>query len=103
MLREIMQGHGDRLVADHIGVVGTIPLRCDTIESFRDVIANPPDVVLHPDRSVPHAQVVALFEHAPVKPQILAVDENVFSRPGPRIVAAAQRLNAILDGRSAAR
>ena len=65
--------------------------------SVEAVIANPPDVVLHPDRSVPHAQVVALFEHALVKPRIFAVDENVFSRPGPRIVAAAQRLNAILD------
>ena len=65
--------------------------------SIEALLANPPDVVLHPDKSVPHAQVVALFVNSPKKPEVVAVDENVFSRPGPRIVEAARRLNAILD------
>jgi iron complex transport system substrate-binding protein len=65
--------------------------------SMEALLANPPDVVLHPDRSVRHDQVVALFANSPKKPEVVAVDENVFSRPGPRIVEAAKRLNAILD------
>jgi iron complex transport system substrate-binding protein len=65
--------------------------------SIEALLANPSDVVLHPDKSVSHAQVVALFANSPKKPEVVAVDENVFSRPGPRIVDAARRLNAILD------
>jgi iron complex transport system substrate-binding protein len=65
--------------------------------SMEALLANPPDVVLHPDRSVRHDQVVALFANSPKKPEVVAVDESVFSRPGPRIVEAAKRLNAILD------
>jgi len=68
--------------------------------SLEALLANPPDIVLHPDKSVPHAQVVALFTNSPKKPEVVAVDENVFSRPGPRIVEAAKRLNAILDAHS---
>jgi ABC-type hemin transport system substrate-binding protein len=66
--------------------------------SVEALIANPPDVVLHPNKSVSAAAVAALFAKSPKKPRIVAVDENVFSRPGPRIVEAAHRLNAILDG-----
>ncbi len=68
--------------------------------SIEALLAQPPDVVLHPGNSVPHDQVVALFAKSPVKPEVIAVDESVFSRPGPRIVEAARRLNAILDAHS---
>jgi iron complex transport system substrate-binding protein len=65
--------------------------------SIETLLANPPDVVLHPDKSVSTGTVEALFAHAPRKPRVVGVDENIFSRPGPRIVDAAHRLNAILD------
>ncbi len=65
--------------------------------SMEALLANPPDLVLHPDKSVPHEQVVALFAKAARQPQVLAVDESIFSRPGPRIVDAATILNATLD------
>jgi iron complex transport system substrate-binding protein len=65
--------------------------------STEALIADPPDVVIHPDKSVSRESVVALFARAPRKPEIVGVDENVFSRPGPRIVEAAAALNAILD------
>lgn len=66
--------------------------------SAEALLANPPDVVIHPDKSVACQSVAALFAKAPQKPEIVGVDENVFSRPGPRILDAAKRLNAILDG-----
>jgi iron complex transport system substrate-binding protein len=65
--------------------------------SMEALLANPPDIVLHPDKSVPHEQVMALFAKAARQPEVLAVDENIFSRPGPRIVDAAAMLNATLD------
>jgi iron complex transport system substrate-binding protein len=65
--------------------------------SQESLLADPPDVVLHPDKSVSDAQVAALFEKAARRPRIVAVDENIFSRPGPRLVQAAHRLNDILD------
>jgi iron complex transport system substrate-binding protein len=65
--------------------------------SAEALVADPPDVVLHPDTTLPRAQVEALFAKAPRRPEIVAVDEAVFSRPGPRIVDAASILNAILD------
>ena len=67
-----------------------------SLESF---VAAPPDLLLVPDRSVTRAQVEALLEraHAPTV-TVAFVDENVFTRPGPRVAEAARRLNAILDG-----
>lgn len=65
--------------------------------SAEALIANPPDVVIFPSKSVSRDAVVALFAKAPRAPQIIAVDENIFSRPGPRIVDAAHQLNEILD------
>lgn len=61
--------------------------------SLEALLANPPDVILHPSRTVTRAQVEALG----VKAEIAAVDEDRFSRPGPRVGAAAAELNAILD------
>jgi ABC-type hemin transport system substrate-binding protein len=68
----------------------------DSLESF---IAAPPDVLIYPNRSVTPAQVAALVARAGVKPQVVPIDENVFTRPGPRVSQAAAALNAILDGR----
>jgi len=65
--------------------------------SMEALLANPPDIVLHPNKSVDHAQVVALFAKAAKQPEVLAVDENIFSRPGPRIVDAAAILDTTLD------
>lgn len=65
--------------------------------SVEALLANPPDIVLHPNKSVSHDQVAALFAKAAKQPEILAVDEDIFSRPGPRIVDAAAILNATLN------
>jgi len=67
-----------------------------SLESF---VAAPPDILLVPNRSVTPAQVEALLVRARVSGiRVVYVDENVFTRPGPRVGLAAKRLNAILDG-----
>ncbi len=67
-----------------------------SLESF---VASPPDVVLYPRGSVTPEQVTDLFRRAPgVHARIVAVDQDVFQRPGPRVAEAAKALNAILDG-----
>lgn len=66
-----------------------------SLESF---VAAPPDILLVPNRSVapPQAEAFLARAHTPgVK--LVFVDENVFTRPGPRVGEAARRLNAILD------
>ena len=66
-----------------------------SLESF---VAAPPDIILVPDRSVAPAQAYALLGRANTpKVRIVFVDENVFTRPGPRVVEAAGQLNRILD------
>jgi iron complex transport system substrate-binding protein len=67
-----------------------------SLESF---VAAPPDILVVPNRSVTPAQVEALLVRARVSGiRVVWVDENVFTRPGPRVALAAKRLNAILDG-----
>lgn len=68
--------------------------------SQESLLANPPDIVLYPAASVSRAQVERLFAPAPDvlrRVTLVAVDENVFTRPGPRVVNAAARLNEIID------
>lgn len=66
--------------------------------SLESLATNPPDIILHPSRTVTRAQVEALLRSVPnAHAQIAAVDEDRFSRPGPRVAAAAAELNAILD------
>jgi len=65
-----------------------------SLESF---IAAPPDLLVYPNRSVTPAQVTALLGRAGVKPQVVPIDENVFTRPGPRMAQAAAEFNRILD------
>ena len=66
-----------------------------SLESFA---AAPPDILLLPNKSVAPAQAQGLLAraHTP-KVEVVFVDENVFTRPGPRVGEAARRLNAILD------
>jgi ABC-type hemin transport system substrate-binding protein len=64
------------------------------LESF---VARPPDLLLVPEGVTP-AQIAPLAEHVKGSGmQIERIDEDVFTRPGPRVALAAQRLNAILD------
>ena len=68
--------------------------------SQESLIASPPDIVLYPEKSVSRAQIEKLFAVSPklqASIEMVPVDENVFTRPGPRVVAAAERLNAIID------
>ena len=66
-----------------------------SLESF---VAAPPDILLVPNKSVTPAQVDALMRRAR-NPHVHAVfvDENVFTRPGPRVAEAAAQLNRVLN------
>lgn len=64
------------------------------LESF---VASPPDLLLYPNRSVTRAQIDALLARAGVTCEVVAIDENLFMRPGPRMGEAAAELNRILD------
>jgi iron complex transport system substrate-binding protein len=68
-----------------------------SLESF---VAAPPELLLYPKHSVSEAQVAALLKRAgTTNVATAAVDENLFTRPGPRVGEAAATLNAILDRR----
>jgi len=68
-----------------------------SLESF---VASPPDLLFYPNHSVAPEQVRALLDRAGTKNvEAVAVDENLFTRPGPRVGKAAEMLNAILDAR----
>ncbi|MEA2165826.1 MAG: cobalamin transport system substrate-binding protein [Thermoanaerobaculia bacterium] len=65
-----------------------------SLESF---VANPPEILLYPSHSVAPEQVRALLERAgTMNVRAIAVDENLFTRPGPRVGEAAAKLNEIL-------
>ena len=66
--------------------------------SLESLVVRPPEVLLYPKGSVTPEQVEALLAKAPgVRPRVVAVDQDIFQRPGPRVVDAAKMLNAILD------
>lgn len=66
--------------------------------SLESLVAAPPDLILYPRGAVTPQQIEALQQRVPtVKSQIVAVDEDIFQRPGPRVGQAARSLNAILD------
>ena len=66
--------------------------------SLESLVAHPPDVILYPRGSVTPQQVETLLARAPgIKPRVVPVDDDIFQRPGPRVVEAAKALNAILD------
>jgi iron complex transport system substrate-binding protein len=66
--------------------------------SLETFVARPPDIILYPEGAVTAAQIDELLARAPgVNAKAVAVDQDVFQRPGPRLVEAAARLNEILD------
>jgi iron complex transport system substrate-binding protein len=65
-----------------------------SLEAFA---SHPPDLLLYPNRSVTPAAIAELMRRANVHVEAIAVDENAFSRPGPRVVIAEADLNRILD------
>jgi iron complex transport system substrate-binding protein len=65
--------------------------------SFESFAAHPPDLLLYPSRSVKREAVDELLRRANVRVDAVAVDENLFTRPGPRVPMAAAALNRILD------
>jgi iron complex transport system substrate-binding protein len=64
---------------------------------FESFVARPPDLLLYPSHSVPRAAVDDLLRRAKVRVDAVPVDENLFTRPGPRMPQAAAELNRILD------
>jgi iron complex transport system substrate-binding protein len=68
--------------------------------SQETLLANPPDIILYPGTAVSRASVEKLFAAAPEVLRgvtLVAVDDNRFTRPGPRVAEAAAELNAIVD------
>ncbi|MEA2568761.1 MAG: cobalamin transport system substrate-binding protein [Acidobacteriota bacterium] len=65
-----------------------------SLESF---VASPPDILIYPDHSVTRAQIDALLERTGAKCEAIAIDENRFTRLGPRTPEAAALLNEIFD------
>lgn len=68
--------------------------------SLELLVADPPDIILFPDKSVSRQQAERLLDRVPEtrsRIALVAVDENRFTRPGPRVAEAAKELNAILD------
>ncbi len=65
-----------------------------SLESF---VANRPDVLLYPNRSVKPEAIQELLRRTQVRVQAVAVDENIFTRAGPRFADAATSMNQILD------
>lgn len=78
--------------------------------SMEMLLKNPPDMIVFPSTSVRRESLEALFARDPRWRDLdvvrgaryFGVDEDVFTRPGPRVVEAARELNALLD-RAAAR
>jgi iron complex transport system substrate-binding protein len=67
-----------------------------SLESF---VAHPPDILLYPNHSVTPEAVRALLTRAgTAKAAAIPVDENLFTRPGPRVGEAGGILNGVLDG-----
>lgn len=81
------------------GATNAIPVEGWPQYSVESLIAQPPDVFLHPSK-VSAAQIDKMLGvSADLKRRVtvVEVDENLFTRPGPRVAAAAQELNRILD------
>ena len=72
--------------------------------SLESLLAQPPELILYPRGAVTPQQIAALQARVPeMKAEIVAVDEDIFQRPGPRMADAARALNAILDARERGR
>lgn len=91
---------GDLL--EHCGATNAVTVTGWPQYSLESLVANPPDIILYPNLSVTPRAMNELLDAAPGlrgRVRVVAVEENVFVRPGPRVVEAARQLNAILDGR----
>jgi iron complex transport system substrate-binding protein len=75
--------------------------------SLEELIASGPELILYPAAAVGSGRIES-FRRDPRLRTLsrdstwIAVDDDLFMRPGPRIADAAARLNAILDGAEAA-
>jgi len=90
---------------EHCGATNAVPVSGWPQYSLEALVANPPDIIIYPNVSVTEKAMRELLDAAPGvrdHARVVPVEENVFVRPGPRVVQAAQQLNAILDNRSAA-
>lgn len=66
--------------------------------SLESLLASPPDLLLYPRGAVTPGQMDALLNRLPgLRSRVVAVDEDIFQRPGPRMAEAAAALNTILD------
>lgn len=66
--------------------------------SLESLLASPPDLLLYPRGAVTREQVDALLKRLPgLRTRVVAVDEDIFQRPGPRMAEAAAALNAIME------
>jgi iron complex transport system substrate-binding protein len=82
------------------GARNAVPVKGWPQYSQEALLADPPDVVLHPGTTVSRESVERLFAAAPGvlrNVEIVAVDDDLFTRPGPRVALAAAKLNEILD------
>lgn len=68
--------------------------------SLESLAASPPDLILYPRGALTPEQMRALLARVPaLHAEVVSVNEDIFQRPGPRVVDAAKALNAILDAR----
>lgn len=79
------------------GAENAVPVTGWPQYSLESLVASPPDLLLYPRGAVTEAQVQALVQRAGLKTRVIAVNEDVFQRPGPRVGDASASLNAILD------
>jgi len=82
------------------GATNVVPVEGWPQYSLESLLAAPPDLLLYPQGAVTPAAVEQLFRAAPElrrTTSVIGVDENRFTRPGPRVIEAAAELNAILD------
>ena len=89
---------GDLL--EHCGATNAVTVSGWPQYSLESLLANPPDIILYPNLSVTPRAMQELLDAAPGlrdRVRVVPVEENVFVRPGPRVVEAARQLNAILD------
>jgi iron complex transport system substrate-binding protein len=80
------------------GAENAVPLTGWPQYSLESFVSSPPEIFLYPKGAVTSEQVTTFFQRAPgVHARVVAVDQDIFQRPGPRVAEAAKTLNAILD------
>jgi len=82
------------------GAANAVPVDGWPQYSLESLMVHPPDLLLYPRGAVTPEAVEQLFRTAPELRRTttaIGVDENRFTRPGPRVAEAAAELNAIFD------